>query len=92
MNLRPGPQPSLSICHCFFNHLSWDRVPGVQGYIICRSVSSGFVEIARLSGAGSLSYTDLGASEDSRYAVCAVVRVEGGDLRGPLSETVDTEG
>lgn len=74
------------------NVLRWDRVPGVQGYIVCRSAGSGFMEIARLSGAGSLSFTDPGAAPDSRYAVCAVVRVEGGDLRGPLSETVDTEG
>ncbi len=75
------------------NILSWDRVPGVQGYIVYRSApDSGFGEIARLSGAGSVSYQDAGADTRCRYMVCAVVRVEGSDLRGVLSEIAEVEG
>ncbi len=71
------------------NVVTWDRVPGVQGYVVYRSVrDGGFAEAARLSGAGSVSYSDKGADERCRYMVCAVIRVEGSDLRGVLSEIV----
>ncbi len=74
------------------NVLRWDRLPGVQGYIVFRSApESGFAEIARLSGAGSVSFTDAGADARCRYMVCAVVRVEGSDLRGVLSEIAEVE-
>ncbi|MBR3557059.1 MAG: InlB B-repeat-containing protein [Oscillospiraceae bacterium] len=72
------------------NVLHWDRVPGVQGYVVFRSApDSGFAEIARLSGAGSVHFTDAGADARCRYMVCAVVRVEGSDLRGVLSDIAE---
>ena len=72
------------------NVLQWDRVPGVQGYVVFRSApDSGFAEIARLSGAGSVRFTDSGADARCRYMVCAVVRVEGSDLRGVLSDIAE---
>ena len=72
------------------NLLHWDRVPGVQGYIVYRSApDSGFAEIARLSGAGSVDFRDAGADARCRYMVCAVVRVENSDLRGVLSEIAE---
>ncbi len=72
------------------NVLHWDRVPGVQGYIVYRSApDSGFAEAARLSGASGTSYSDLGADTRCRYMVCAVVRVEGSDLRGVLSDIAE---
>ena len=72
------------------NILRWDRVPGVQGYVVFRSApDSGFAEIARLSGAGSVSFRDTGADARCRYMVCAVVRVEGSDLRGVLSDIAE---
>ena len=75
------------------NILHWDRVPGVQGYIVYRSApESGFGEVARVSGAGSVSFTDAGADARCRYMVCAVVRVEGGDLRGVLSDIAEVDG
>ena len=52
---------------------------------------SGFAEIARLSGASSVIFRDAGADARCRYMVCAVVRVEGGDLRGVLSEIAEVE-
>ena len=71
------------------NVVDWDRIPGVQGYIVYRSVrDGGFAEAARLSGAGSVSFSDRGADERCRYMICAVIRVEGSDLRGVLSEIV----
>ena len=71
------------------NVVTWDRIPGVQGYIVYRSVrDGGFAEAARLSGAGSVSFSDRGADERCRYMICAVIRVEGSDLRGVLSEIV----
>ncbi len=74
------------------NVLRWDRIPGVQGYVVFRSApDSGFAEIARLSGAGSVSFRDAGADARCRYMVCAVVRVEGSDLRGVLSEIAEVE-
>jgi hypothetical protein len=74
------------------NVLRWDRVPGVQGYVVFRSApDSGFAEIARLSGAGSVHFTDAGADARCRYMVCAVVRVEGSDLRGVLSDIAEVE-
>ena len=74
------------------NVLRWDRVPGVQGYVVFRSApDSGFAEIARLSGAGSVRFTDAGADARCRYMVCAVVRVEGSDLRGVLSDIAEVE-
>ena len=74
------------------NVLSWDRVPGVQGYIVYRSApESGFGEIARLSGASSVSFRDAGADARCRYMVCAVVRVEGSDLRGVLSDIAEVD-
>jgi Lyzozyme M1 (1,4-beta-N-acetylmuramidase) len=74
------------------NVLQWDRVPGVQGYVVFRSApDSGFAEIARLSGAGSVRFTDAGADARCRYMVCAVVRVEGSDLRGVLSDIAEVE-
>ena len=74
------------------NVLRWDRVPGVQGYIVDRSApESGFAEAARLSGAGSVEFRDAGADARCRYMVCAVVRVEGSDLRGVLSEIAEVE-
>ena len=72
------------------NILRWDRVPGVQGYVVFRSApDSGFAEIARLSGAGSVRYSDTGADARCRYMVCAVVRLEGSDLRGVLSDIAE---
>ena len=74
------------------NVLQWDRVPGVQGYVVFRSApDSGFAEIARLSGASSVRFTDAGADARCRYMVCAVVRVEGSDLRGVLSDIAEVE-
>ncbi len=74
------------------NVLRWDRIPGVQGYIVYRSApESGFAEAARVSGAASVSYRDAGADARCRYMVCAVVRVEGSDLRGVLSEIAEVE-
>ncbi len=74
------------------NVLRWDRIPGVQGYIVYRSApESGFAEITRLSGAGSVSFADPGADARCRYMVCAVVRVEGSDLRGVLSDIAEVE-
>ena len=74
------------------NVLRWDRIPGVQGYVVFRSApDSGFAEIARLSGASSVIFRDAGADARCRYMVCAVVRVEGGDLRGVLSEIAEVE-
>ena len=71
------------------NVVTWDRVPGVQGYIVYRSIrDGGFAEAARLSGAGSVSFSDRGADERCRYMICAVIRVEGSDLRGVLSDIV----
>ncbi len=74
------------------NVLRWDRAPGVAGYIVYRSApDSGFAEIARLSGAGSVSFADAGADARCRYMVCAVARVEGSDLRGVLSDIAEVE-
>ncbi len=75
------------------NVLHWDRAPGVQGYIVYRSApESGFREIARVSGASSVSFTDAGADARCRYMVCAVVRAEGSDLRGVLSDIAEVGG
>jgi len=75
------------------NTVSWERVPGVQGYLVYRSIQDGgFAEVARVSGAGSTSFRDQGADERCRYMVCAVVRVEGSDLRGVLSEITSVTG
>ncbi len=69
------------------NFLHWDRLPGVQGYIIYRSEpgSSEFTEIARRSGAGSISFSDYAGKSGSRYRVCAWVSYERQPLLGPLS-------
>jgi uncharacterized repeat protein (TIGR02543 family) len=75
------------------NVVSWDRIPGVQGYIVYRSIQDGgFAEAARCSGASSTEFLDMGADERCRYMICAVLRVDGGDLRGVLSEIVSVTG
>ena len=70
--------------------LRWEKVPGVQGYIIYRSEreGSGFGEVARVSGAGSVSWTDKRGAAGRRYIVCAYVSQSGTEYRGPMSESV----
>lgn len=71
------------------NTLTWNKVPGARGYIIYRSEQegSGFGEVARVSGAGTLSWTDRRGASGRRYIVCAYVSQGGTDYRGPMSET-----
>ena len=70
--------------------LRWEKVPGVRGYIIYRSdgEGSGFAEAGRVSGAGTLSWTDSRGSSGKRYLVCAYVSQNGTEYRGPMSESV----
>ncbi len=83
LRILPGPEGQT---------LQWDRVPGVQGYLVYRADGDGgFAELARLSGAGSTFFTDPERREDSRYMVCAYLRVEGKDLKGEVSEIVSPE-
>lgn len=73
-----------------YNFLYWDRVPGVQSYIVCRGTpGGGYAEVARRSGAGTVSFTDRGAPADSTYMVCACIRVNGRDVRGLWSELTE---
>lgn len=75
-----------------YNYLTWERVPGVQGYIVYHVSEDGsLTEIGRRTGAGSLSYTDYHAGPGVSYAVCAYLQVEGQDLCGPASETLTVE-
>ena len=55
-------------------------------------MSDSLTMACRVSGAGSTSFRDQGADERCRYMVCAVVRVEGSDLRGVLSEITSVTG
>ncbi len=83
LRILPGPEGQT---------LQWDRVPGAQGYLVYRSDGDGgFTELRRLSGAGSTLFTDPEWREGSRYMVCAYLRVEGGDLKGEVSEIVSPE-
>ena len=70
--------------------LTWDKVPGAQGYIIYRGDSdgSGYGEAARVTGAGTLSWTDNHGGSGKRYIVCAYVSQRGTEFRGPMSESV----
>ena len=66
LNLRPGSQLSLSICHCFFNHPSWEdtyrgtgrpKMGPHTGIVVCVSGSGGrtvrlFDPVSQLSGRG----------------------------------------
>lgn len=66
LNLRPGPQLILSICHCFFNHPSWEdtyrgtgrpKMGPHTGTVVCVSGSGGrttrlFASVSQLSGRG----------------------------------------
>lgn len=80
LQILPGPEGQT---------LRWDRVPGAQGYLVYRSDGDGgFAELGRLSGAGSTLFTDPEWREGSRYMVCAFLRMEGGDLKGEISEIV----
>ncbi len=71
--------------------LSWEKVPGVQGYIVYRSdeEGSGFAEAVRVSGAGTLTWTDRRGSSGRKYLVCAYVSQNGTEYRGPMSESVE---
>ena len=70
--------------------LRWDKIPGALGYIILRSTGegSGYTEVARVTGAGILSWTDRRVSAGYRYIVCAYISHAGTEYRGPMSEPV----
>jgi hypothetical protein len=70
--------------------LTWDRAPGVYGYIVYRydPQAGGYIEYARTVGAASTEYIDGEPLEDCRYAVCAYTVQSGIDYRGGLSDAV----
>ncbi len=72
------------------NTLTWNKVPGAQGYIIYRSdqEGSGFGEAARVTGAGSLTWTDRRGAKGIKYIVCAYVSQRSTEYRGPMSDPV----
>ena len=70
---------------CF---LHWDKVPGARGYIILRSEQEGggYAEVARVTGAGALNWTDRRTFTGYRYIVCAYISQGSTEYRGPMSE------
>ena len=71
--------------------IRWEKVPGVRGYILYRSdgEDSGYVEVGRVSGAGTLQWTDRRGASGKRYIVCAYVSQNSTEYRGTMSEPAE---